>query len=176
MVHHCQVYIQPEHILFPFCNCSWCASSSGKISSLWRSVHRERSHRDIVSFFYKNSNGLVEIVTNILQKGLLFTPFTVTRFAMHRNQAFAWFRAALLGFSVNFVHKKHLAERYQWTVTERVTVSGHFLFREISSMIVVFMSSSYRRICTCIGVGSSVSFILPKWLKKNRMPRPIPME
>ena len=29
----------------------------------------------------------------------------------------AWFRAAILGFSVNFVHKKRLAERYQWTVT-----------------------------------------------------------
>ena len=55
----------------------------------------------------------MQIVTYILQNGLLFTPFTVTRFAMHRNQAFARFRAALLGFSVNFVHKKHLAERYQ---------------------------------------------------------------
>ena len=56
-------------------------------------------------------------------KVLLFTPFTVTRFAMHRNHAFAWFRAAILGFSVNFVHKKRLAERYQWTVTSRC----HFL-------------------------------------------------
>ena len=35
----------------------------------------------------------------------------------------AWFRAAILGFSVNFVHKKRLAERYQWTVTSRC----HFL-------------------------------------------------
>ena len=56
-------------------------------------------------------------------KVLLFTPFTVTRFAMHRNHAFAWFRAVILGFSVNFVHKKRLAERYQWTVTSRC----HFL-------------------------------------------------
>ena len=42
---------------------------------------------------------------------------TSNRSAMHRNHAFAWFRAAILGFSVNFVHKKHLAECYQWTVT-----------------------------------------------------------
>ena len=41
--------------------------------------------------------------------------------------------------------------------------------------MVVFTSSSYRRICNCIGVGSLVSFILPKWLKKNRTPRMEPV-
>ena len=49
---------------------------------------------------------------------LLVTEWPVTRFAMHRNHAFAWFRAEILRFSVNFVHKKHLAERYQWIVTQ----------------------------------------------------------
>ena len=33
-----------------------------------------------------------------------------------QKSCFAWFRAAILGFSVNFVHKKHLAEYYLWTV------------------------------------------------------------
>ena len=50
--------------------------------------------------------------------------FCVTVDSVHSNtlrdaqkSCFAWFRAATLGFSVNFVHKKHLAEYYQWTVT-----------------------------------------------------------
>ena len=30
----------------------------------------------------------------------LFTPFIATRFAIHRNHAFAWFRASILRFSV----------------------------------------------------------------------------
>ena len=48
---------------------------------------------------------------------LLFTSWPATRSAMHRNHAFAWFRAEILGFSVTCGHKKHLAEYYQWTVT-----------------------------------------------------------
>ncbi len=57
----------------------------------------------------------MEEVENILNNGikiiLLFTPFTVTRFAMHRIYAN---RINLcLGLSVNFVRKKHLAECYQ---------------------------------------------------------------
>ena len=66
---------------------------------------------------------------------LLFTPFTVTRFAMHRNHAFAWFRAAILGFSVNFVHKKRLAECYQWTVTTLFQKTGQ-LFREYGFLYI----------------------------------------
>jgi len=45
----------------------------------------------------------------------------VTVHSVHSNalrdaqkSCFAWFRAAILGFSVNFVHKKRLAERDQW--------------------------------------------------------------
>ena len=45
-------------------------------------------------------------------KELLFTPFTVTRFAMHRNHALHDFAPQLSG-SVNFVHKNNLAECYQ---------------------------------------------------------------
>ncbi|MFR3946327.1 MAG: hypothetical protein ACLTZM_03885 [Ruminococcus sp.] len=40
---------------------------------------------------------------NNFSNRLLFTPFIATRFAMHRNHAFAWFRAAILGFSVNYL-------------------------------------------------------------------------
>ena len=50
---------------------------------------------------------------------LLVTVHSVHSNALRDAQksCFAWFRAATLGFSVNFVHKKHLAECYQWTVT-----------------------------------------------------------
>ena len=59
---------------------------------------------------------------------VLFIPWPVTRFAMHRktNLLVTSTRSSvccanlILGFSVNSVHKKHLAERYQWTVTKYV--------------------------------------------------------
>ena len=62
-----------------------------------------------------------KIIPAIPKTVLLFTPFTVTRFAMHRktNLLVTSTRSSvccanlILGFSVNFVHKKHLAERYQ---------------------------------------------------------------
>ena len=62
-----------------------------------------------------------------LREIVTFTLFTVTRFAMHRktNLLVTSTRSSVccanltLGFSVNFVHKKHLAERYQGTATSK---------------------------------------------------------
>ena len=69
-----------------------------------------------------------KIIPAIPKTVLLFTPFTVTRFAMHRktNLLVTSTRSSVccanltLGFSVNFVHKKHLTERYQWTATNKL--------------------------------------------------------
>ena len=62
-----------------------------------------------------NTNRLADIFS------LLFTPFTVTRFAMHRKtnllatstRSSVYCTNLILGFSVNFVHKKHFAGCYQ---------------------------------------------------------------
>ena len=48
---------------------------------------------------------------------IIFLPEHFRKGIAMQNHAFAWFHATILGDSVNFVHKKHLAERYQWTVT-----------------------------------------------------------
>ena len=75
-----------------------------------------------------------------------YTPWPVTRSAMHRNHAFAWFRAEVLGGSMSFVHKKHLAECYLWTITTNILNSPFSSF--LNSLYQFFRKSSLQKKCT----------------------------
>ena len=75
---------------------------------------------------------------------LLFTPWPVTRFAMHRktNLLVTSTRSSvccanlILGFSVNFVHKKHLAEYCQWTVTQTLLWLMSHVYLHIEVIVI----------------------------------------
>ena len=75
---------------------------------------------------------------------------------MHRNHAYAWFRAVCLGFSVTFDHKKHLARHWLWTVTFFSLLRLCLSLNYFSCLFSCFFSC-----CFCI------SFCVIWWFVRN---------